>query len=341
MYVCVLDFQESTRFQNRYVLPIQRGGRTESYGIMRTIPVYSSTVRSTVALPEIQIQSTSNQNSSQSRSNSSLQSLCFSTSTHRIHHQHQHQHQHRSCIVIMSQSAPDNASSAPPTSSPMVALLGPKLLKQGKTESTDKLLKDKQLVALYFSASWCPPCKAFSPVLIDFYRQHASKNGVEIIYLSSDSTVADFQAYYAKMPWLALPRDDASIQYQSELAAKLKIQGIPTLIVLDVATGGLVTREARREVQKTANGGAAAAAVVVEIWKRTPPLPMEDAIAAASAMDPLSLLKRLVSHILKNPIYIFGILYIVKQFMRTLSKTPVVTNDVTGSTDEPIPEDEF
>ena len=247
----------------------------------------------------------------------------------------------------MAQSTPDDVAAAAAATSPMVTLLGPKLLtKRGTTESTDTLLKDKQLVALYFSASWCPPCKAFSPVLIDFYRQHAAKNGVEIIYLSSDHTVTDFAAYYAKMPWLALPRDDqVAMQYQSQLASKLQIQGIPTLIVLDVATGGFITRNARTEVQQAQ--GAAGAAVVVEVWKRTPPVPLDDIVAAAAGSnDPLSLLKRLVTHVLKNPIYIFGILYFVKQFWRTRSNTTTTaaTNGDDGmgnGVEEPIPEDEF
>jgi nucleoredoxin len=51
------------------------------------------------------------------------------------------------------------------------------------------------VVALYFSASWCPPCKTFSPRLIDFYLAAAKDNGLEIVYVSSDKTVESFETY--------------------------------------------------------------------------------------------------------------------------------------------------
>jgi nucleoredoxin len=31
-------------------------------------------------------------------------------------------------------------------------------------------LADKKVVAFYFSAHWCPPCRAFTPVLKKFYE---------------------------------------------------------------------------------------------------------------------------------------------------------------------------
>ena len=64
---------------------------------------------------------------------------------------------------------------------PMEALLGPELLKEigphkkpnlrnfkqsfhdGPTIETQKALENKDLVLLYFSAAWCPPCRSFSP----------------------------------------------------------------------------------------------------------------------------------------------------------------------------------
>ena len=39
----------------------------------------------------------------------------------------------------------------------------------GSSVSADVALANKKVVLFYFSAHWCPPCRAFTPVLKDFY----------------------------------------------------------------------------------------------------------------------------------------------------------------------------
>ena len=79
----------------------------------------------------------------------------------------------------------------------MDSLLGPKLLVKadGGAKHTKTLLKDKDLVALYFSASWCPPCKIFSPLFREFYNAAAKEKGLEVVYVSSDKDVESFTVY--------------------------------------------------------------------------------------------------------------------------------------------------
>ena len=72
----------------------------------------------------------------------------------------------------------------------------------------------KSIVGLYFSASWCPPCQTFTPLLIDFYNVINDKNGsnekqrqqetLEIVFVSSDREERSFTDYYTKMPWLVV-----------------------------------------------------------------------------------------------------------------------------------------
>ena len=40
----------------------------------------------------------------------------------------------------------------------------------GSKVGASDALAGKAIVCLYFSAHWCPPCRAFTPVLKDFYE---------------------------------------------------------------------------------------------------------------------------------------------------------------------------
>ena len=53
----------------------------------------------------------------------------------------------------------------------MELLSGKNLMRfDGSSVSSADALANKKLVAFYFSAHWCPPCKAFTPVLKKFYE---------------------------------------------------------------------------------------------------------------------------------------------------------------------------
>jgi len=64
------------------------------------------------------------------------------------------------------------------------------------TQYNPSCLQDK-LVALYFSAHWCPPCRAFTPVLKDFYEEVTDSAGeaFEIVFVSFDRSAEDLKSY--------------------------------------------------------------------------------------------------------------------------------------------------
>jgi len=75
----------------------------------------------------------------------------------------------------------------------------------GSSLSADAALVGKDVILVYFSAHWCPPCRAFTPVLKDFYEEVESE-GVEIIFVSSDRSPADMVSYMKEShgDWLAV-----------------------------------------------------------------------------------------------------------------------------------------
>lgn len=96
-------------------------------------------------------------------------------------------------------------------------------------------------VLLYFSASWCPPCRQFTPVLADFYNKHKDAKNFEVVFCSWDQSDADFAKYLKSHPdWLAIDRT-----HVDALAAIYDIRTIPAVIIVDAQTGELITYKGR------------------------------------------------------------------------------------------------
>lgn len=137
----------------------------------------------------------------------------------------------------------------------MEALIGQQLLSKTGVVPTSSLLSS-EVILLYFSAHWCPPCKSFTPKLAMFYNQvNASEKKLEIVFVSLDRSESDFTSYYNDMPWMAMlyngPRDAISQQ--------LGIQGIPSLLLIS-KEGEVKDSDCRSGVENTGPG-------VVEQWK--------------------------------------------------------------------------
>ncbi|XP_065873638.1 probable nucleoredoxin 1 [Euphorbia lathyris] len=91
-----------------------------------------------------------------------------------------------------------------------------------------------KIVGLYFSASWCRPCRNFTPSLIEVYEQLSSKGDdfqLELVFISSDRDEESFNSYFSKMPWLAIPFSDD--ENRKRLKELFKVRGIPNLVFLD------------------------------------------------------------------------------------------------------------
>jgi Thioredoxin-like len=153
-------------------------------------------------------------------------------------------------------------------------LLGPKLITNPNLHkcSTKGCVKDQDLVCLYFAASWKSECKSFLPMLKDFYYNASRYNSVEVVYISADRSLIEFKDVYASMPFLAMPAGSTS--YKNELTKLLKITGMPALVVLD-EEGNVVSVQGVKKISDLEKGNIEQANALVERWKKTRPIPME------------------------------------------------------------------
>eukprot|EP01012_Entosiphon_sulcatum_P014051 TRINITY_DN19176_c0_g1_i1.p2 TRINITY_DN19176_c0_g1~~TRINITY_DN19176_c0_g1_i1.p2 ORF type:complete len:331 (+),score=76.99 TRINITY_DN19176_c0_g1_i1:115-1107(+) len=109
-------------------------------------------------------------------------------------------------------------------------------------------LRELDAIGLYFSAHWCPPCRLFTPQLVEAYKRYTGARGLrfDILFVTSDKTQQQFDEYFREMPWKGLAFSDAR---KDELEQLYEVNGIPALVI--------VGRDGKTI---TANGRAAIAA---------------------------------------------------------------------------------
>merc|ERR1712232_261337 len=121
-----------------------------------------------------------------------------------------------------------------------------------KSGNETKIGDDIQVVCFYYSAHWCPPCRGFTPVLAEWYKEaKAAGKAVEVVFLSSDRDEPSFKDYWNSMPWLAAKFGDAQIQNWKQ---KHSVTGIPKLVVMNAKTMAVINDNGRGDVS---NGGVA------------------------------------------------------------------------------------
>ncbi len=141
------------------------------------------------------------------------------------------------------------AAASPKASDAMYELFGDELRNtRDKKVSVDALAN--KTIGIYFSAHWCPPCRAFTPSLVEFHNEMTQQGKpFEIVFVSSDRSKGDMYGYMKEMdmPWLALPFGD---DHKKSLSKKYGVRGIPMLVIID-SKGELVTGNGRGDVSKS------------------------------------------------------------------------------------------
>lgn len=109
-------------------------------------------------------------------------------------------------------------------------------LENGSLKPVDAAtLSGVKFYGLYYSASWCGPCRQFTPGFVEAYREIKRRHPeFEVVFVSSDRSASAMTAYVndESMPWLALKYDEA--QRDGELR-RYGGPGIPCLVLVDAA----------------------------------------------------------------------------------------------------------
>lgn len=145
---------------------------------------------------------------------------------------------------VAAAAVPEPASTAKPVvgvqatgaMAPFARTLGSKLvrLENGALKPHEQArLAGVKFFALYFSASWCGPCRQFTPDLVDAYGKiRAQYPEFELVFVSNDRSASDMQGYMGgdRMAWPALRYDAIR---NSRDVTRYAGDGIPCLVLVD------------------------------------------------------------------------------------------------------------
>jgi len=95
--------------------------------------------------------------------------------------------------------------------------------------NSDSLIKIN-IIGLYFTSSWCPPCMEFRETLLKFYNEINTPNKVfEIIQISNEKYQHEFDNSLNE-PWLYIQFND---DHMYDLVDHYKIDQLPTLKIVN------------------------------------------------------------------------------------------------------------
>jgi hypothetical protein len=133
-------------------------------------------------------------------------------------------------------------------------------------------LGNSKIMLLYFAASWCPMSTPISEALDEAFGRGdilLTRNGEEktlsIVYVSSDETLKEYNEYTHNRHWLPIPFDSSeknALKRHFATCAHVELEELqldrkhelPTIIVIDSKTQGIITTNGARDVEEMGDG---------------------------------------------------------------------------------------
>jgi nucleoredoxin len=106
------------------------------------------------------------------------------------------------------------------------------LITTGGQPAAAERITQKKYLFIYFSAHWCPPCRAFTPKLVEFYNAQTRNGDFELLFISSDKGQDEMDEYMkiTSMPWVAAKLGTKKAKALKETYG---VTGIPCLVLID------------------------------------------------------------------------------------------------------------
>uniref|UniRef100_A0A8R1YLS2 protein-disulfide reductase n=1 Tax=Pristionchus pacificus TaxID=54126 RepID=A0A8R1YLS2_PRIPA len=112
---------------------------------------------------------------------------------------------------------------------------------------------DNKALLIYFSSSWCPSCKLFTPKLKRVYEEaNREKDTLEVLWVSRDRSDEQLHKYYnSKLPpFVYFPFGSQEI---AKFLSQYEIKTIPAIRLVD-STGSVVSDNIRIQIENCDTG---------------------------------------------------------------------------------------
>lgn len=137
------------------------------------------------------------------------------------------------------------ASEAPAMpAKPVLEDFFPEGLLDADKQYVDPVVLENKVFALYFSASWCRGCAAFSPTLVKM--RNANSDRFEVVLVGFDNSADDMYNYMKRYAML-WPAVDWESPVRLALKERFSVSEIPALIVV-APDGRIITTDGYKQI---------------------------------------------------------------------------------------------